>query len=179
MDATIAFCLVLANFGIAMAARMPMMTTTINSSMRVKPSRRVLFSRATVRAPSIKANGVLFLLGATSMPPLSLTAISPYAVMSRSGLPAIPSGAGDHLLDSRKSMEPGQIGPLSQKRRRIAPPPLVLPVPRDLTSRPGAPSLVTAAFGWFASGPVKMPQFVGVLVTAGFVIVAFQPAAST
>lgn len=43
----------------------------------------------------------------------------------------------------------------------------------------GAPSLVTAAFGAFASGPVKMPQFVGVLVTAGFVIVAFQPAAST
>jgi hypothetical protein len=39
--------------------------------------------------------------------------------------------------------------------------------------------LVTAAFGAFANGPVKMPQFVGVLVTAGFVIVAFQPAAST
>jgi hypothetical protein len=28
---------VLANFGIAIAARMPMMTTTIRSSMRVKP----------------------------------------------------------------------------------------------------------------------------------------------
>ena len=43
----------------------------------------------------------------------------------------------------------------------------------------GAPSWVTAAFGAFASGPVKIPQFCGVLVTAGLVIVAFQPAAST
>src|SRR5215203_3375507 len=37
-----AFDLVLANFGIAIAARMPMMTTTIRSSIRVKP-RRMLF----------------------------------------------------------------------------------------------------------------------------------------
>src|SRR6476620_11091330 len=35
--ATYALSLVLANFGIAIAARMPMMTTTIRSSMRVKP----------------------------------------------------------------------------------------------------------------------------------------------
>src|SRR5438552_11655872 len=34
-----AFSFVLANFGIAMAARMPMITTTINSSMSVKPLR--------------------------------------------------------------------------------------------------------------------------------------------
>src|ERR1700681_1722112 len=34
-----AFDLVLANFGIAMAARMPMITTTIRSSIRVKPRR--------------------------------------------------------------------------------------------------------------------------------------------
>src|SRR5512133_4075667 len=34
-----AFDLVLANFGIAMAARIPMITTTIRSSMRVKPRR--------------------------------------------------------------------------------------------------------------------------------------------
>src|SRR5213594_3619449 len=34
-----AFSLVLANFGIAMAARMPMITTTISSSIRVKPLR--------------------------------------------------------------------------------------------------------------------------------------------
>ncbi len=34
-----AFCFVFANFGIAIAARMPMMTTTIRSSMRVKPFR--------------------------------------------------------------------------------------------------------------------------------------------
>src|SRR3954465_3113910 len=39
---TYAFDLVLANFGIAIAARMPMITTTIKSSMRVKP-RRVRF----------------------------------------------------------------------------------------------------------------------------------------
>src|SRR5687768_13211946 len=32
-----AFSLVFANFGIAIAARMPMMTTTIRSSIRVKP----------------------------------------------------------------------------------------------------------------------------------------------
>src|SRR4051812_20832177 len=34
-----AFDLVLANFGIAIAARMPMITTTMSSSMRVKPLR--------------------------------------------------------------------------------------------------------------------------------------------
>src|SRR5205809_3279064 len=34
-----AFSCVFANFGIAMAARMPMITTTINSSMSVKPLR--------------------------------------------------------------------------------------------------------------------------------------------
>src|SRR2546426_5674285 len=34
-----AFSFVLANFGIAMAARMPMITTTIKSSMSVKPLR--------------------------------------------------------------------------------------------------------------------------------------------
>src|SRR3954470_12113261 len=37
-----AFDLVFANFGIAMAARMPMITTTMSSSMSVKP-RRVRF----------------------------------------------------------------------------------------------------------------------------------------
>ena len=37
IDAMYAFSFVFANFGIAMAARMPMMTTTISSSMRVKP----------------------------------------------------------------------------------------------------------------------------------------------
>src|SRR5207244_12683412 len=35
--ATYALSFVFANFGIAIAARMPMMTTTIRSSMRVKP----------------------------------------------------------------------------------------------------------------------------------------------
>ena len=37
MDAMYAFSFVLANFGIAIAARMPMMTTTIRSSISVKP----------------------------------------------------------------------------------------------------------------------------------------------
>jgi len=42
IDASTAFCFVLANFGIAIAARMPMITTTISSSMRVKPLRFML-----------------------------------------------------------------------------------------------------------------------------------------
>ena len=43
IDARYAFSFVLANFGIAIAARMPMMTTTIRSSISVKPL-RVLFN---------------------------------------------------------------------------------------------------------------------------------------
>src|SRR5690242_1052862 len=39
IDAAYAFCFVLANFGIAIAARIPMMTTTISSSISVKPLR--------------------------------------------------------------------------------------------------------------------------------------------
>ena len=39
IEAMYAFSLVLANFGIAMAARMPIITTTISSSMSVKPLR--------------------------------------------------------------------------------------------------------------------------------------------
>src|SRR5688500_19042413 len=41
-DASFALSLVVANFGIAIAARMPMITTTISSSMRVKPLRFML-----------------------------------------------------------------------------------------------------------------------------------------
>src|SRR5881397_4403137 len=44
-----AFSFVLANFGIAMAARMPMITTTINSSMSVKPLRFILDYRSEER----------------------------------------------------------------------------------------------------------------------------------
>src|SRR6476469_10573048 len=40
-DARYAFSFVLAHFGIAIAARMPMMTTTIRSSISVKPLRFV------------------------------------------------------------------------------------------------------------------------------------------
>src|SRR6185312_9951036 len=39
IDARYAFSFVLANFGIAIAARMPMITTTIRSSISVKPLR--------------------------------------------------------------------------------------------------------------------------------------------
>src|SRR5216117_1708486 len=39
IEARYAFSFVLANFGIAIAAKMPMMTTTISSSMSVKPFR--------------------------------------------------------------------------------------------------------------------------------------------
>src|SRR5580765_496318 len=39
MEAMYAFSFVLANFGIAMAAKMPMITTTISSSISVKPLR--------------------------------------------------------------------------------------------------------------------------------------------
>src|SRR5690349_6539197 len=42
IDARYAFSFVFANFGIAIAARIPMITTTIRSSMRVKPLRVVL-----------------------------------------------------------------------------------------------------------------------------------------
>src|SRR6184192_453607 len=41
-EAMYAFAFVLANFGIAMAAKMPMITTTISSSMSVKPLRFIL-----------------------------------------------------------------------------------------------------------------------------------------
>src|SRR5713226_1807965 len=42
IEAMYAFAFVLANFGIAMAAKMPMITTTISSSMSVKPLRFIL-----------------------------------------------------------------------------------------------------------------------------------------
>src|SRR5882757_5940444 len=54
--AVYAFVFVLANFGIAIAARMPMITTTISSSMSVKPLRLVIgnslgFREMTAQAP--------------------------------------------------------------------------------------------------------------------------------
>src|SRR5437867_5609756 len=45
IEAMYAFAFVLANFGIAMAAKMPMITTTINSSMSVKPLRFIFTPR--------------------------------------------------------------------------------------------------------------------------------------
>src|SRR5204862_6964093 len=44
IEATYAFTLVLANFGIAMAAKMQMITTTISSSMSIKPLRFICTS---------------------------------------------------------------------------------------------------------------------------------------
>src|SRR6266705_654643 len=44
IEAMYAFSFVFANFGIAIAARMPMMTTTISSSISVKPLRFILTS---------------------------------------------------------------------------------------------------------------------------------------
>src|SRR6266699_937651 len=41
IEAMYAFSFVFANFGIAMAAKMPMITTTISSSIRVKPLRLI------------------------------------------------------------------------------------------------------------------------------------------
>src|SRR5439155_16234188 len=46
MEAMYAFPFVLANFGIAMAAKMPMITTTISSSMSVKPLRFMSFPQS-------------------------------------------------------------------------------------------------------------------------------------
>src|SRR5687768_2324152 len=51
IDARYAFSFVFANFGIAIAARMPMITTTIRSSIRVKPLRVVLRMRVCLRMP--------------------------------------------------------------------------------------------------------------------------------
>src|SRR5689334_11777655 len=46
IEARYAFSFVLANFGIAIAARIPMITTTIRSSISVKPLRVVLRMRS-------------------------------------------------------------------------------------------------------------------------------------
>src|SRR5438034_4833064 len=44
IDARYAFSFVFANFGIAIAAKMPMMTTTIRSSINVKPLRFIWYN---------------------------------------------------------------------------------------------------------------------------------------
>src|SRR6476660_4448692 len=55
IEARYAFSFVLANFGIAIAARMPMITTTIRSSISVKPLRRLLFMSGSVKEGSTAA----------------------------------------------------------------------------------------------------------------------------
>src|SRR5262247_848298 len=52
IEARYAFSFVLANFGIAIAARIPMITTTIRSSISVKPLRVVL--RITVLSECLR-----------------------------------------------------------------------------------------------------------------------------
>src|SRR5438034_8412830 len=47
IEARYAFSFVLANFGIAMAAKIPMITTTIRSSIRVKPLRFIRHRKST------------------------------------------------------------------------------------------------------------------------------------
>src|SRR4026209_2987712 len=58
MLARYAFSLVLANFGIAIAARMPMITTTIRSSIRVKPFLLLIMRLAPRGGCRPKAKGV-------------------------------------------------------------------------------------------------------------------------
>src|SRR6266853_5583490 len=53
IEAMYAFSFVFANFGIAMAAKMPMITTTISSSMSVKPFRFMLCLLGNGSAPPI------------------------------------------------------------------------------------------------------------------------------
>src|SRR5512142_1439685 len=60
IDAMYAFCLVLANFGIAMAARMPMITTTMSSSINVKPLRFISTSRERERGRNLATVAVPF-----------------------------------------------------------------------------------------------------------------------
>src|SRR5262245_60730103 len=82
MDAKYAFCFVLANFGIAIAAKMPMITTTISSSMSVKPLRFMpSFPLNVVDLPVISIGpgaGVPAGRRATRMPPTA----SPHASVS-------------------------------------------------------------------------------------------------
>src|SRR6185436_15459416 len=139
MDATIAFCLVLANFGIAMAARMPMITTTINNSMSVKPLRRIydLF-RVTVRVQfprDFRGRGVALLVRSRTLQPCPARAIESQTANQ-------PPSSDCHRAQSiwrwcpktdSGSFDQG----LEREGRRIAPPPLGVPVPSDLTSRPG------------------------------------------
>src|SRR5437016_9077725 len=64
IEAMYAFAFVLANFGIAMAAKMPMITTTISSSMSVKPLRFMLDYPRLVnggRKSTIAASQAVFL----------------------------------------------------------------------------------------------------------------------
>src|SRR5439155_764737 len=58
IEARYAFSFVLANFGIAIAARMPMITTTISSSMSVKPLRFICTSPFGVPVTAILRNSV-------------------------------------------------------------------------------------------------------------------------
>src|SRR5687768_10972351 len=77
-----AFDLVLANFGIAIAARMPMITTTIRSSIRVKPRRVVRMGDLGVHVDAPRRGeelGGRFFQGEGRLRPLQLAATVPAA----------------------------------------------------------------------------------------------------
>src|SRR5690349_684657 len=61
-DASLALSFVAANFGIAMAAKMPMMTTTISNSMRVKPLRLVMRASEYVETGIVLGAAVISLV---------------------------------------------------------------------------------------------------------------------
>src|SRR3954453_20289875 len=63
IEARYAFSFVLANFGIAIAARIPMITTTIRSSISVKPLRVVL--RMRVLSECLRGFDLLFAMQCT------------------------------------------------------------------------------------------------------------------
>src|SRR4030088_2584092 len=64
--AVYAFVFVFANFGIAIAARMPMITTTISSSISVKPLRSLVFMLGPVMEGESAARGTTWAAGGTT-----------------------------------------------------------------------------------------------------------------
>src|SRR6266487_5874372 len=72
IEARYAFSFVLANFGIAMAAKMPMITTTIRSSIRVKPLRFIRQPPQWENPGRVLTNTPM-LISASPMPPEAYT----------------------------------------------------------------------------------------------------------
>src|SRR5947208_12284442 len=68
IEARYAFSFVLANFGIAMAAKIPMITTTIRSSIRVKPLRFIRQPPRRGKSRTLRTKTPV-LISASNMPP--------------------------------------------------------------------------------------------------------------